>query len=153
MLLRSDGRRSWLTLLDCDSSGNLLRVRTVVDERLTPATAVMDASIHADGRCFALLHVNPSTDLGVLIGPNASDRTIFSGNTFTWTASGRHIAYFIEQYDASNNQTLEVWIDGHKACEAGCDDGDLSWNAAGTQLTVTLSTNGKAPSIRTFKAE
>jgi len=143
VILRSDDRRSWLTIMECDSAGNLHKVRTLLDEKLNDATAILDASFLPGGRLFVVLHINPSLDVAVAIDPQTSERLVMLGNTFTCDKSGRHIAYLLEPASSTEASPTEIWMDGRKICDAPrTQGGDLQWDDTGTHLTGTFAEPG-----------
>ncbi len=144
VLLRSDDSRSWLTVLECDSSGNLQKVRTIRDEKLAPATAILDSSFLPDGRLFTILHINPNLDVAVAVNPKTSERLVMLGNTFTCDRFGRHIAYLLEPSGTEGAAATEIWMDGCKICNAPkTEGGDLNWDDAGIRLTGTFAEPGQ----------
>jgi hypothetical protein len=136
VLHRSDGRRAWLKILECETTGALRSVGDITDARLQETTAIDRAEFLPDGRLFVVLHVNPSVSAAVAMSYPTGDRTIFLGHTFTPDPSGRHIAYFREPAGESKNaETAELWVDGKKACELpAAQANDIAWTPTGTAV-------------------
>jgi hypothetical protein len=144
VLLRSDDHRQWLTVLECDPQGALKHLRTVLDEKLADATAILNAGYLPDGRLFIVLHSTPSLDIAVALD-SQSNRTVMLGNSFTWDQSGKHIAYFFQPAGEPGEKAVaQLWMDGRKICDGPASEtGDLSWDDMGTSLTATFPQAGQ----------
>jgi hypothetical protein len=77
VILRSNGRRTWLTVFCCDSNGAVRAIKTIADKKLLPVTAIMGASFAADGRLDIDTHVSPRLSIAV----------VFEASTGRWTIS------------------------------------------------------------------
>ncbi|HWE95660.1 MAG TPA: hypothetical protein VG269_16970 [Tepidisphaeraceae bacterium] len=100
VLLRFDEQRSWIKILECDASGGLRRIRTIADENVACATAILAASFLPDDRLAVLLHVNPTVSVAVTVDLETNRRRVLTGNAFTQDASGLHVAYARDSSDS-----------------------------------------------------
>lgn len=146
VLLRFDDHRTWLTVLDCDTEGNLKRVRTVLNEKLDDASAILDAEFLPDGKLFVVLHVDTALKVALVLDPRTNQRTFLIGNEFTWDKSGKHVAYFFVDPSGAvaENAPEQIWIDGRKVCDGPVGGtGNLTWDESGANVTATFPQPGK----------
>jgi hypothetical protein len=141
---------SGLELLVCSEMGNVVHRASVPDAELGSSTAVMNVQLLSATKALVALHVNPSTELGVLIDLQTGEHKTFEGYAFTPSPDGHDVAYFREPphgTPAGDADRAAVYINGRKLAEVPRDSGvDLRWQGPRALTASVRSWNGEQES-------
>jgi hypothetical protein len=135
-----------LELLVCSEMGNVLHRVAITGSEVQSATAVTKVRLLTATRAFVELHVNPSTDLGLLLDLRTGDRKAFEGHHFALSPDGRDVAYFREPAHGSPAGTAEraaVYVNARELADVPRDSGlSLRWQTPRTLTATVRSWNG-----------
>lgn len=137
-----------LDLLVCSEMGNVLHQAAVPGSELRSATAVTNVRLLSATRAFVELHVNPSTDLGLVLDLRTGDRKAYEGHDFSLSPDGRDVAYFREPphgaaIAAGAAECAAVFVNTRKLAEVPRDSGlSLRWQAPRTLTASVRAWNG-----------
>jgi hypothetical protein len=135
-----------LDLLVCSEAGNVLHRVQLPAAEVDAATAASQVRLVSSTRAFVVLHVNPSTEMGLLIDFRTGERKVYQGHHFAPSPDGRDVAYFREPPHfgpAERGETAAVFVNDRKLASIPRNSGlSFRWREGRTVTANVQSWNG-----------